>query len=148
VRYVLLFFIAVPLAELFVLTWLSGRVGFWTTVALILVTGALGSVLARREGLKAWHEWQRSLAAGQPPEVGLIEGLLLLVGCALLITPGVLTDAMGLALLLPWSRKPIAKLLKVRVLAYLARGTVFTASTVSSPRGAEIETRGETIDDP
>lgn len=103
----LLLFIVVPLVELYLLLAIGSAVGFWPTVALVLVTGVLGSWLAKREGLRVIRQWQGALAQGQMPEEGVLGGLMVLVGGVFLITPGVLTDVAGLLLLFPPSRRVI-----------------------------------------
>jgi len=108
VRWLLLLFIVVPLAELYLLLLVGRLIGFWPTVALTLVTGVAGGALAKHEGLRVWREWRRALEQMTPPEAGVVDGVLVLIGGALLITPGVLTDALGLVLLLPWSRTAVA----------------------------------------
>ena len=105
----LLLFTLVPLAELALLLWIGGRIGLLATVTLILVTGALGAALARRQGLATWRRFQEALAAGRLPGRELLEGLLILVAAALLLTPGVLTDAAGFLLLVPPARRWIVR---------------------------------------
>jgi UPF0716 protein FxsA len=101
----LLLFTTIPLAELALLLWIGGRIGLMPTVALILATGALGAALARHQGLATWGRFQEALAAGRLPGRELLEGLLILVAGALLLTPGVLTDAAGFLLLVPPARR-------------------------------------------
>ncbi len=114
-RWLLLLFVIVPLAELYLLLYLGSILGFWTTVAITLVTGVLGGALAKHEGLRVWRAWQRSLDELRPPEAGVIDGVLVLLGGALLITPGVMTDAVGLLLLLPWSRTRMAQVIRQEI---------------------------------
>ena len=95
----LLAFTLLPIVEL----WLLLRIGDWlgvaATVALVIVTGLAGATLARREGAHAWSAVQAGLAAGRLPGRELLEALLVLVAGLVLVTPGVLTDAAGLAIL-------------------------------------------------
>ncbi|MGD8861280.1 MAG: FxsA family protein [Myxococcales bacterium] len=119
-----LLFTIVPLVELYLLTWLAGRVGFWTTVMIVLVTGVLGAAMARAEGLRVIRSWQRSIEQGQLPEEGVMGGVLVLVGGVLLVTPGVLTDALGLSLLFPPTRRLIAIELTRRVQRAIERGSI------------------------
>ncbi|MDH5674104.1 MAG: FxsA family protein [Myxococcales bacterium] len=120
----LLLFTAVPLVELLLLTWVSERIGFANTVLMVLVTGALGAAMARAEGLRVLRSWQQSLAQGQLPEDGVIGGLLVLVGGVLLVTPGVLTDAVGLLLLLPTSRRTVARVIAARLQRAIEEGRI------------------------
>lgn len=99
--YLFLLFTIVPFVELMLLMALGDVLGFAGTVALILITGMLGTALARREGLRVLRQTQEQLARGEIPEDGLLGGLLILIGAVLLVTPGVLTDLVGLSLLVP-----------------------------------------------
>lgn len=101
----LLIFILVPLVELALLVRLGMFIGFWPTIALVLVTGVVGAALARHEGLRVWLDIQRDLAEGRMPVSHLLDGLMILIGGVLLLTPGVLTDLMGILLLAPPTRR-------------------------------------------
>ena len=103
-----LLFTLVPLVELWLLVQIGEVVGLPATLAAVVMTGALGASLAKREGLRTLHAWQESLARGQLPEEGLASGLLILVGGIFLVTPGVLTDVIGLSMLLPPLRRAAA----------------------------------------
>ncbi|MGE0788312.1 MAG: FxsA family protein [Sandaracinaceae bacterium] len=159
-------FTLVPLAETFLLYVIGQQLGFWPTVAIILVTGVVGAGLAKREGLRVLEEWKRSLAKGQMPEEGIVGGLLVLVGGVLLLTPGVLTDVVGVTLLIPPSRRFIAKHVRKYVEKRFAEGATRvqyrvdlggggfreTYSTSSSRvrgsgRDAVIDTVGEVIEE-
>lgn len=101
----ILIFVAVPLLELALLLWVGQRIGLGPTVALVIVTGTAGAALARRQGLRAYMAVQRDLAEGRLPGRALLDGLSILTGGALLLTPGILTDAVGFSLILPKSRR-------------------------------------------
>lgn len=106
-----LLFTLVPLAELWLLIRIGGLVGVPATLGLVLFTGAAGAALARREGLRSWLAVQRELAMGRMPGIELVHGLLILLAGIVLITPGVITDAIGLLLLVrPIRRGVIARL--------------------------------------
>jgi UPF0716 protein FxsA len=96
-----LLFVAVPLAELAILVWLGRRMGLVPTVALVVVTGILGAWLARRQGVATWSRFRAALDSGQLPHRELVEGVLVLVAGAVLLTPGLLTDVVGFLLLVP-----------------------------------------------
>jgi UPF0716 protein FxsA len=85
---VLLLLLIVPLIDLVVLVWLGRSFGFWPTVALTFVAGAIGAALAKREGLRVWREFRAALEHMKPPERGVLDGVLVLLGAALLIMPG------------------------------------------------------------
>lgn len=107
VRWLLLLFIVVPLLELYLLVWLGGAIGFWPTLALTIISGILGGALARHEGLRVLREWRSALERMELPAEGVIDGLMVLVGAAFLIAPGVLTDLAGALLLIRPTRRLI-----------------------------------------
>ena len=98
----------VPVVEFYLLSEISDRVGFVTTVWLVIVTGVVGASMAKREGLSVLKKIQEDSIQGVPPGEALTEGLLVLIGGILLITPGVLTDAIGLMFIFPWTRRALA----------------------------------------
>lgn len=104
-----LLFVLIPLVELALLIQLGGIVGFWPTLGLVILTGIAGAALARAEGLRTLAAFQRELAGGALPGQALFDGLAILVGGAFLLTPGLLTDVAGFALLLPPSRRLLQK---------------------------------------
>jgi UPF0716 protein FxsA len=104
----LLLFTVVPAFELWLLIQLGQWIGAFETALLIVCTGGLGAFLAKREGLGVLRALQAELTQGIPPGERLVEGLLVLVGGVLLITPGVLTDLTGFLLIMPWSRRWLA----------------------------------------
>ena len=117
-------FTLVPLLELYLLVTIGQYMGVGPTIALVAVTGMAGAALARREGRKALASYQAALAKGELPEDGILSGLLILAGGVMLITPGVLTDAFGLAMMIPPVRRGVAKLVKRRLQARIASGDV------------------------
>lgn len=111
----ILAFVTIPLAELAVLVWLGDHVGLLPTLVLVVVTGILGAALARQQGVAAWQRFRAALdqagVTGRPPHRELVEGLLVLVAAAVLLTPGLLTDLAGFALLVPPVRRRAGALL-------------------------------------
>lgn len=97
----LLLFILVPAIELVLLIELGARIGTLPTIALIVLTGVVGSSLARWQGLEVLRRVQHSLQTGELPASALGDGLFILLASALLVTPGVLTDIVGFGLLVP-----------------------------------------------
>lgn len=100
-----LLFTLLPLLDLWVLLAIGRALGFWPTVALVIATGAVGAWLAKREGRRVLRGWQRALEQGRVPDEGILSAALVLAGGVLLVSPGVITDAMGLALLFPPTRR-------------------------------------------
>ena len=110
----ILLFTTVSLTELFLLLELAQLISPVWTIALVIFTCIVGGALARREGLRAWQQISGELAAGRLPGDALIDGLIILVGGALLVTPGILTDLIGLATLIPVTRAFIRRQLQKR----------------------------------
>lgn len=127
-----LLFTLVPLAELYLLMTLGGIMGAGPTIALVAGTGLAGAWLARREGRRTLASYQESLAKGQMPEDGILSGLLVFGGGVLLITPGVLTDVFGLAMMIPPLRRAVARLIHARLQARIESGEVQVLSSGAS----------------
>lgn len=143
-----LLFLGVSSLELFLLLQVGEWMGLWATMALVVVTALLGGYLAKREGLRVWRDWQRALAEMRIPEEGITSGLLVLVGAVLLITPGVLSDLTGIALMIPPIRLVVARFLETRVKARMESGgtaSVFDFRVVT-PRGAYAKRRVIDVD--
>ena len=117
-------FIAVPLIELALLIQLGGYIGVFNTVAVILLTGLAGAVLARRQGFTALSRIRANLEQGTPPGDEMLRGALILLAGFLLIFPGVLTDLAGLLLFVPPVRTRAANMLKAFILTRIRRGDV------------------------
>jgi len=139
-------FVAVPLLELVVLLRIGQWIGLMPTVALVIATGVAGAALARQQGIRAFLAVQRELASGRLPGRSLLDGLAILVGGALLLTPGVLTDMLGFGLLLPPSRRWIRSLalrsLERRVREGSVEFQVYGPDGAATTRRAEVHTRG------
>lgn len=103
-----IFFLIVPFAEIYLLLKIGSFIGVFPTVLLVVFTAVLGAWLLRRQGFATWQRFQDGLAKGQIPAVEMIEGPILLVGGALLLTPGFFTDVLGFACLIPAARRKIA----------------------------------------
>lgn len=101
----LLLFILVPFVELVLLLYLADATSWQLTLALVLATGVTGTLLARSQGWRVWSRIREELAAGRMPTEPLLDAVLIFVAGALLLTPGVLTDLLGITLLIPWTRK-------------------------------------------
>jgi UPF0716 protein FxsA len=104
---ILLLFTLVPLLELALLIEIGRRIGTIATLALILITGVLGAFLARRQGLAVLQRVRSELHQGRLPGQPIADGVLILLAGAMLITPGILTDALGFACLIPATRRLI-----------------------------------------
>ena len=119
---ILLLFIVTPLVEMAILIELGRRLGTWRTIGIVLLTGFVGASLAKAQGSQVYRNLTRSLYNGELPHDYLIEGVLLFVGGALLITPGVLTDVVGFGLVLPWTRRLVREQVKSQLRKRLIYG--------------------------
>jgi UPF0716 protein FxsA len=124
----LVLFITIPLLEMLILIKMGEAFGFWTTVALVIVTGFIGAVLARIEGFRTWLAIRAELRENRLPAEKMMDALLLFVAGVLLITPGVLTDIAGFLLLIPATRVLFKRWLRKQFdkLRYPPRGGGFT----------------------
>jgi len=115
----LILFTVVPLVEVIILFRIAEYLSWSATIALVVVTGVLGTWLARREGLRVLGRIQADLAAGVPPTGAMVDGALILVAGLVLVTPGVLTDLCGFALLIPpirtWVKRRLADAFQRRI---------------------------------
>src|SRR5215210_1580470 len=96
----LLLFIVVPIVELAVIIKVGQLIGFWPTIALLIADAILGSLLLRSQGRAAWRRFNEALAERRMPHKEVMDGVLVIFGGALLLTPGFVTDVFGLALLI------------------------------------------------
>ncbi|MBU8918192.1 membrane protein FxsA [Bacillus sp. FJAT-29953] len=106
-RYLLLLIIAVPAAEIGFLLLSGKTIGVWPTILLIILTGVLGAYLAKREGLQTIRKAQEQFRMGQIPGDAVLDGICIIIGGILLLTPGFLSDIFGFLLLFPPTRKPV-----------------------------------------
>lgn len=129
-----LLFIVVPAVELALLIEIGGQIGGFRTFMLIIVTGMVGASLARRAGLDVLQRIQAETQSGRLPAGALLDGAIILVAAALLVTPGILTDAVGFACLVPGLRN-IMKGLVVRYFERaVAKGQVNMQGFQQSPQ--------------
>lgn len=117
-------FIALALLELYLLIALGRALGFWATVGILLAISVVGTLVSRSQGARVMARWQEALNGGTMPAEGVLDGVLVLVGGALLIAPGFITDALGLSLLIPVSRAFWARHLRAWLERRVARGDV------------------------
>ena len=126
-----LLFTLVPIVELALLIELGSHIGSLSTVALVVTTGTAGAALARSQGLLVFQRLRSSIGQGQSPGDALIDGVLILAGGLLLLSPGILTDGLGFSALLPASRRLIRSALKEAISRRINRQTIDTHFTVS-----------------
>ncbi|WP_227936620.1 FxsA family protein [Alkalihalobacillus deserti] len=113
-RLLLLLIIVVPALEIAVLILAGNLIGVWQTIFIIIATGVLGAWLAKKEGLQTLRLAQLQTQQGQLPSGVLLDGICILVGGVVLLTPGFITDTIGFFLLIPKTRT-IAKALLLKI---------------------------------
>jgi UPF0716 protein FxsA len=102
-------FVVVPIVELAVIIQVGQAIGVWWTIAILIVDSVLGSLLMRAQGRAAWRRFTVALQSGRPPAREVADGVLIIFGGALLLTPGFLSDIFGLLFLLPPTRALIRR---------------------------------------
>jgi UPF0716 protein FxsA len=122
-RFGLLLFITIPIFEMYLLIVVGSRIGALPTIGLVVLTATIGLWLLRMEGFATLMRLQERLNQGEIPGQELLEGVMLLIGGALLLTPGFFTDGVGFVCQLPGLRKPLAKWL-------ISRGMIGALGTV------------------
>ena len=120
-----LIFIVVPIAELYVIIKVGEAIGLIPTLVLLLLDALLGSMLLRHQGRAAWVRFNRALAENRLPHKEVFDGVLIIFGGALLITPGFITDIFGLVLLIPPTRAIVRAISSRMVRRRLAMGAAF-----------------------
>lgn len=106
---IVLLFIAVPIAELYVILQVGDAIGAVPTILILAADSLLGSVLLRSQGRSVWRQFNEAMAQGRIPHRELLDGVAVIFGGAFLITPGFLTDIVGLLLLVPPTRAVIRR---------------------------------------
>lgn len=129
---VFLLFVLVPIIEIAVLLNVSAAIGWLTTIAIVILTAILGTWMLRQQGLATLMKARQRMQSGQMPAQQMVEGMILLVGGALLLTPGFVTDTFGFACLLPPTRALMAHYLGRR-----ARIGVSMAGSGVDPRAGQ-----------
>lgn len=107
--WLLLTFLTIPIAEIYVLFWVGGKIGVLQTLVLIVVTAVVGSALVARQGAAALGQLRSSFFQARFPAKELAHGAMIVVAGSLLITPGFITDGIGFALLVPPFREVVRK---------------------------------------
>src|SRR5881275_3316762 len=125
----ILLFVAIPIAELYVILKVGDLIGILPTLALLVADSLLGSWLMRSQGRAVWSRFQETMQAGRIPHREVFDGVLVIFGGAFLITPGFLTDIVGVLLLLPPTRSLFRRFLTRR------GGRFFGISIATGRRG-------------
>ncbi len=134
-----LIFIVLPIAEIYVIIKVGEAIGVLPTLALLIIDGFIGAALARSQGRQAWARFNGALAEGRVPAREVLDGAMIIVGGAFLLAPGFITDVIGLALLLPFTRaifRGITARLARRHIVIATPGRVFSPHEARRPRRA------------
>ncbi len=139
-------FIVVPVVEIYVIIQVGQAIGPWWTILLLVLDSILGSWLIRHEGARAWRALREALDSGRMPARELSDGALILVAGTLMLAPGFVTDALGVLMVLPFTRPVFRRLLTVVVANRLVVvGPQAARRPGSDPDGPVI--RGEVVDE-
>ena len=134
-------FIIVPLLELAVILQVGQEIGALWTIALLVADSILGALLMRVQGRAAWRRFTQAMRSGRPPATEVLDGALIVAGGAFLLTPGFLTDAIGLSLLLPPTRAAVRRVLARRLMSRMVAGMRSNpgARPAAPPRAYDVE---------
>jgi len=130
-RILLLLFLSIPVLEIYLLIKVGDSIGALPTVALVVLTAIVGVWLLRLQGFATLARAQKSMARGEVPATTLFEGVMLFVAGALLLTPGFFTDAIGFALLIPFTRQWIV--------AYILKNVIKNSHFYAASAGSHAE---------
>ena len=137
-----LLFIAVPIAELAVIIQVGQAIGIWWTIGLLIADSLLGSWLMRHQGRASWRRFNEAVAGGRVPTREVLDGALVIFGGALLLTPGFLTDILGLVLLVPPTRAIVRAMLARRLTVRM----VAAANRPRAPHAYDVEGTAVDVD--
>lgn len=122
--FLLVTFIVVPTIEIAIFIWTGGHIGIWSVIGLIVLTGILGTIIVRHEGMDTIRRAQQIWQQGEIPRDEILDGICILIGSILLITPGFFTDVVGFLIVFPLTRKPFRNLLKRIIAKKISKGTI------------------------
>ena len=138
-------FVLLPIAELYLIYQVGDSIGILWTLLLLAADSVLGSVLLRSQGRTVWRRFNEAMAHGRMPHREVQDGVAVIFGGAFLITPGFITDVIGLALLLPPTRAVVLRLVRSQLARRVAaRGSV----TGPRPRGTDYDVEGSATEQP
>jgi UPF0716 protein FxsA len=120
--YLILLFTVIPVVELALLIHIGGYIGAWNTVAIVILTGTAGALLARAQGFSTLYRIRQDINSGIMPGDEILGGIIILCGGILFLTPGFITDAAGFFMLIPWTRKMVKKPLSQKIRRMVEEG--------------------------
>jgi UPF0716 protein FxsA len=136
-------FIVVPIAEIYVIIQVGQEIGALWTVLILIADSLIGARLLSWQGRRAWGAFQSAMAAGRIPHREVLDGVLIIIGGAFLLTPGFLTDAVGLLLLIPPTRAAFRRLLTRMMLRPTRLGWARVVVRNPRPPGSQPTARPE-----
>jgi UPF0716 protein FxsA len=142
-------FILVPIAELAVIIQVGQAIGVWWTIAILIADSILGSLLMRSQGRLAWRRFNEALQSGRVPAREVADGVLIVFGGALLLTPGFLSDIFGLLFLLPPTRALIRRIFLRQAMKRITvsmAGVAMPPQYRSGPRVDDVEGTAADVD--
>ncbi len=143
----IILFIAVPLIEIWLIIEIGGLIGVWPTIAILLADSLLGALLLNRQGRTAWRRFKQALAEHRVPHREVLDGVLIVFGGALLLTPGFLTDVLGFVLLIPPTRMLVRKILTRYITLRVSSGrTAFSTAQSRQRTGQDYDVEGTAED--
>lgn len=140
---VLLVFLAVPIAEWIVIAEVTQWLGLLPTLVVLVADSVVGALLVRQEGSRTWRRFTLAVGEGRAPSKEIVDGALILFGGALLLTPGFITDAVGLACVLAPTRALLNRAVRARASALTGLGQRGPFVVFSEPRRTRRADRGE-----
>lgn len=123
-RWLLLILLVLSASEIGVFLWIGGMIGPWWVVLIIILTGVIGVILAKQQGLETWNKATISIQNGHAPTEYIIDGICIFIGAVFLFTPGFITDTAGFLLVLPITRKPFKTSILKLVKRMMERNTI------------------------
>lgn len=126
----ILLFTLVPLIELSLLIEIGRQIGLFSTIAIVIITGIIGAYLAKYEGFRVIYRIRQDMSQGRIPAEGLLDGVIILAGGLLLLTPGLITDVIGFLALIPLSRHYIKQYLKRKFKQKIDSREIYTYYTI------------------
>lgn len=120
----LVLLMALPVIEITVLLLSGYLIGVWFTLALVLIAGAVGVWLAKRQGLDIWRKAQEQMSYGSVPGNEIIDGMCILIGGVFLVVPGLISDFIAMILLLPFTRKWLKPFVMNLIMNRMNRGKI------------------------
>lgn len=129
-------FTGFALVELILLIWLAANTSFLFTLGLILLTGLVGAALARTQGTQVLRQVMNELSTGRLPAMAMLEGVIILIGGAFLLTPGLITDCVGISALIPQCRRFYIRAARKRLARHFRVIDLSGSRPPHAPRGA------------